>query len=107
MELLQLLRPFRRQQVRPAGEDLAELDEGRPQGLDRAAHALRLGQAGHVNVGPAALGEPRQMAEAEALHDLGDTESDQDSGDLAQALPVASGDEGGFQHVRKGLPRLA
>ena len=107
MELLQLLGPFRRQQVRPARQDLPELDEGRPQGLDRPAHALRLGQARHVHLRPAALGEPRQMAEAEALHHLGDAVADQDGGDLAQALPVASGDEGGFQHVLKGLPRLA
>ena len=48
------------------------------------------------------LAKRATLGEAEALDHLVDAEADEDGRDLPEALPVPRGDEGGFQHVRKG-----
>ena len=97
VELGQLLGPHRREQVGAAREHLAELDEGRPQRLDRPAQALGLRQAGDVDLRLAPR-EDRDVAQPETVDDLVDAEADQDRGDLRQPLTVARSNEGGFQH---------
>jgi hypothetical protein len=101
VELLELDDPLRPEQVGPAGEDLPELDEGRPEFLQRQPHLHRRAQ-------PRKIGRvlPVQRM-ARALEPLGQTQTAhqvteavayQHPGDLLEAHPIARGEHGVDQH---------
>ena len=86
--------------VHPSGQDLAELDEGRAEVFQRAAHALR---RGHVGVGLGVVpvqgvaGLLQGIGQAHAPHQVAKAMADQHGRDGLQPAQVA--------HRAQGLPQ--
>lgn len=91
LQALEFADPFRVEQVDPGGENLPELDEGRPEFLDGQANPLRGAQPG---VGRRLLpvqrfaGLVQQAGDAGALQQIGKAVADHDLGNRAQAADV-------------------
>jgi hypothetical protein len=100
VQLLQRGRPFRREQVRASGHDLAQLDEAGAQVFE--GHAQALGAAGVQRVlGVAAAAVAAAWSEAgqaQRVDQVGQPEAQQHADDFLQPGPVAHGDHGGLQH---------
>jgi hypothetical protein len=88
VQSFELRDPRRREEVDARRHHLPELDEGRPELLEREAHALRrvellrLGRLAPVQDLPGALEHP---GDADAAHELPQPVADQYRGDLLQA----------------------
>ena len=92
-----------REDVRARGEQLAELDEGRAELLERHAHALRrlegdgFGDRAAVQDLPGAL---EHAGDADALHEVAQAVADEDRADRMQARQVPHEAYGFPQHQR-------
>ena len=115
VQLAELVGPFGAEQVGAGRHDLAELDEGRPQRLDGAAHALRLGEARDIGTRRIAGRDPGDDVQPQLVEDLGEAVAQEHAGDDEEAAAVAGSHEGGFQHglrlytgrVLNGVARVA
>src|SRR6185295_5687992 len=102
VQLLELLDPARRKEIDARGHDLAELDEGGAELLQRHAHAARLVEPGRVSGGAEvehAPGALEQAGDADALHEIAQPVADEHRGDLMQARQLPHDAEGFAQHL--------
>ena len=98
MQLAEFVGPLRGEEVRPARQDLAELDEGRPQRLDGEAHPLRARQPLDADRRLGAPHEMNDVPQPEAVKDLVEAIGEQHARDDLEASTVSRGNEGGLQH---------
>lgn len=96
LQLAQLFDPLRRQQVHTRGQHLPQLDEGRPEFLERAPHPRRGGHAqAALGVMPVQqlAGTVEHVGQPDAPHHIAESVTDQHRSDFLQPPQVPNGAE--------------
>ena len=103
VQLFEFGDPGRAEQVGAAGQDLAELDEGRPQILERHAQLHRRiqpRQVGGMVHAQHMAGAGQPIGPAEPAHQIAQAVADEDRRDLLQPAEIAGCRQGGKCHGR-------
>ncbi len=110
VQLLELGDPVGAEQVGAAGEDLAELDEGGAEFLERHAHLRRRlepREVGGVIVVDSVAGAFERIGQPEPAHAVAEAVPHQHADDLVQAPEIARRAQGLDQHGREYAARPA